>query len=55
MPNDENEIELIDYLNVLWKKKWMIILLTFIIVVTAGIYSFFLHRVWKIDAIIQPS
>lgn len=45
MPNDENEIELMDYLNVLWKKKWMIILPTFIIVVAVWIYSFFLPRV----------
>ncbi len=55
MDEHEDEIDLMDYLNVLWKKKWMIILLTFIIVVAVGIYSFFLPRVWEIDAIIQPS
>ena len=51
----ENERELMDYLNVLWKRKWLIIIPTFILVVAVGVYSFFLPRVWEIDAIIMPS
>ncbi len=55
MTNSENEIELFDYLNVLWKRKWLIIIPTFVLVVAVGVYSFFLPRVWEVDAIIQPS
>ncbi len=51
----ENEKELIDYLNVLWKRKWLIIILTFVLVVAVGVGSFFLPRLWEVDAIIMPS
>jgi len=51
----EKEIELIDYLNVLWKRKWLIIIPTFLLVVAVGIYSFLLPKQWEIDAIIVPS
>jgi len=51
----EDEIELIDYLNVLWKRKWLIIIPTFFLVVAVGIYSFLLPKKWEIDAIIVPS
>ena len=51
----ENERELMDYLNVIWKRKWLIIIPTFVLVVAVGVYSFFLPRVWEVDAIIMPS
>jgi len=51
----ENEKELIDYLNVIWKRKWLIIIPTFFLVVAVGIYSFLQPPVWEIDAIIMPS
>jgi len=50
----ENEKELMDYLNVIWKRKWLIIIPTFVIVVAVGVYSFFLPQIWEVDAIIQP-
>ena len=55
MDNYENEIELMDYLNVIWKRKWLIILPTFFLAVGVGVYSFFLPQVWEVDAIVQPS
>ncbi len=51
----EKEIELMDFLNVLWKRKWLIIIPTFFFAIIAGVYSFLLPRVWEVDAIIQPS
>jgi LPS O-antigen subunit length determinant protein (WzzB/FepE family) len=51
----EKEIELMDYLNVLWKRKWLIIIPTFFFAVLAWVYSFLLPPVWEVDAIIQPS
>ncbi len=50
----ENEKELMDYLNVIWKRKWLIIIPTFVLVVAVGVYSFFLARVWEVDTIISP-
>ncbi|MCJ7582331.1 MAG: Wzz/FepE/Etk N-terminal domain-containing protein [Candidatus Aminicenantes bacterium] len=55
MEEYENEFELMDYLNVIWKKKWLIIIPTFILVVLVGIYSLTLPKVWEIDAILIPS
>jgi len=51
----ENEIELIDYLNVLWKRKWLIIIPTFFLVIAVGLISFLLPKKWEIDSIIVPS
>ena len=51
----ENERELMDYLNVLWKRKWLIIIPTFFLVVVVGVISFLLPKKWEIDAIIVPS
>jgi len=55
MNEHEDEIQLIDYLNVIWKRKWLIIIPTFFCVVLAGIISFLLPKIWEVDIIIQPS
>ncbi|MBA7552151.1 hypothetical protein ES705_44705 [subsurface metagenome] len=51
----EDEIELIDYLNVIWKRKWLIIIPTFFLVIAVGVISFLLPKQWEINAIIVPS
>jgi hypothetical protein len=54
MDEQEGEVELMDYLLVIWKRKWLIIIPTFILTVAIGVYSFFLPAIWEVDAIIQP-
>jgi capsular polysaccharide biosynthesis protein len=49
------EINLMDYVEILWKRKWLIIIPTFLITVAIGIWSFMQTPVWEVDAIIQPS
>jgi chromosome segregation ATPase len=44
-----------DYVEILWKRKWLIIIPTFLITVAIGIWSFMKTPVWEVDAIIQPS
>ncbi|MGB8951770.1 MAG: Wzz/FepE/Etk N-terminal domain-containing protein [Candidatus Aminicenantales bacterium] len=51
----ENEVELMDYLNVIWKRKWLIIIPTFFLAIAAGVVSFLQPPQWEVDAIIQPS
>jgi uncharacterized protein involved in exopolysaccharide biosynthesis len=51
----EDEIDLMEYLEVLWKRKWLIIVPTFILVVIAGVVSFLLPEIWRVDSIILPS
>jgi len=55
MDTYENEIQLIDILNVIWKRKWLIIIPTFFCVVIAAAVSFLLPKVWEVDAIMLPS
>jgi len=49
------EIRPIDYLNVMWKRKWLIIVPTIIMTVAVGLFSFFIPPQWEIDAIILPA
>jgi len=51
---DEDEINLIDYLRVLWRWKWLIGGVTFIITVAAIFYSFMLPKVYEISMILEP-
>ena len=55
MKEQYDEIELMDILLVIWKRKWLIILPTLLCVIAAGVYSFLLPQKWEVDAIIQPS
>lgn len=55
MDQYENEVELIDLLNVVWKRKWLIIVPTFFLAAIAGIVSFLTPPKWEVDAILQPS
>ena len=54
-PYYEDEIELMDYLLIIWKWKWMIILITFVCMVTAGVVSFKMPRIHEISMIIEPA
>jgi capsular polysaccharide biosynthesis protein len=44
-----------EYLEVIWKRKWLIIIPTIVVVILVGIISFLMKPIWQIDAIIQPS
>jgi len=51
---EEKEVELIDYLNILWKRKWLIAIGTLLCMIAAGILSFIIRPVYEIDTIVQP-
>ena len=51
----EEEITLMDYLNILLKRKWLIIIPTSLLVIIVGVISFFLPKKWEIDSMIVPS
>ena len=51
----ENERELMYYLEVIWKRKWFIIIFTFLCVAVALVISFLLPSTGEFYAIIQPS
>lgn len=58
MEQFDNEVELIEYFieyfNVLWKRRWLILVPTILLALVAGIVSFLIPPKWEIDAIIQP-
>jgi LPS O-antigen subunit length determinant protein (WzzB/FepE family) len=55
MNRNENEVELMDYLTVIWKRKWLIIGGTIILVSAAIIATFIIPPIWEVDAIMVPS
>ena len=54
MDEYEDEFVLMDYLSVIWKRKWLIIIPTLFLVIAVGIISFLLPPKWEIDAIMVP-
>ena len=46
---EDEEIELMDYLLVLWKRKWLIVIGTLICVVTAGIVAFNMSKIYEVS------
>jgi len=53
MDEYEGRIEWMNYLNVIWKRKWLIIISTFLCALAAGVFSFLQPPVWEVEAIIQ--
>lgn len=52
---DLEGVDLMEYIDIGWKHRWQIIIPTVILAVLAGIASFFLPKVWEVDALIVPS
>lgn len=55
MPEHQDRVELMDYLDVLWRRKWLIILPTLFLTVGAAVMSLLLPQKWEVDGLIQPS
>jgi uncharacterized protein involved in exopolysaccharide biosynthesis len=51
---DEDEIDLLEYWRIIWKRKIMISILTFIIVITAAVGSLFMTDIYEARAVITP-
>jgi uncharacterized protein involved in exopolysaccharide biosynthesis len=51
---EENGIELNDYLKIIWKRKWVIVIGTIACIIITGVISFIIKPVYEIDTIIQP-
>jgi len=45
--NVADEINLMDYIQVIRKRKWLIILGTFICMVVAGVVSFLMPKIYR--------
>jgi len=53
-PPYEDEINLIDYLKVLWKWKWLIIAGTLICAVAAAVISSQMPKIYRVATVIEP-
>jgi LPS O-antigen subunit length determinant protein (WzzB/FepE family) len=49
------EVNLMEYFLILWKRRWLIIIPTAILILAAGIAGFLSAPVWEVDALILPS
>jgi len=54
VPSYENEINLADYLRVIWKWKWFIVAGVLICTIVAGILSFQMPKIYEISMVIEP-
>jgi len=52
--NFDDEIQFIDYLRVIWKWKWLIILGTFVCMVVAAGVSFNMPKIYEVSIAIEP-
>jgi LPS O-antigen subunit length determinant protein (WzzB/FepE family) len=50
----KDEIELMDYLRVMWKWKYLIIAGSFICAIVGGVISFSMPKVYRINMVLQP-
>ncbi len=55
MSESERDIGLFDFLDILWRRRWFIVIPAAVLAVLAGIVSFLLPPRWDVDAVIQPS
>lgn len=55
MEQTDKDPDLIEYFEILWKRRWLIAIPTVIFALIAGFVSFLLPPEWEVDAIIQPS
>ena len=53
-PYSEDEIDLADYLRIIWKRKRLIIFGTLICVFVAGIVSFLMPKIYEVSSVIEP-
>jgi len=51
----EHEVELINRLESIWRRKWFILVPTFLLAVLAGAVSYLLPPTWEVEMIIQPA
>lgn len=49
-----DEIELIDSLRVIWKRKYLILLGTLLFSLIAGVVSYHMTKVYRIDMVVRP-
>ena len=48
-----DEIDLMDYIKVLIKRKWLILVIFFVAAIAAGIFSFLMPKVYRIDTSLE--
>jgi LPS O-antigen subunit length determinant protein (WzzB/FepE family) len=54
METRDKERDLLDYIEIAWKKKWLIIIPAFICALAAGIVTSLATPKWEVDAIVLP-
>ena len=55
MEMKDKDVELIDLLDVAWRRKWLIIVPTILIILAAAAVSLLKPSIWEVDAILVPS
>jgi LPS O-antigen subunit length determinant protein (WzzB/FepE family) len=53
-PDPGDEATLADYLQVLWKWKWLVVIGTLAVVTATALYDYQLPRIFEVSAVIEP-
>ena len=53
MDEYEGRIEWMNYMKIIWKRKWIILIPALLCIVTAGIISFMQEPIWEVEAILK--
>ena len=53
LQTESDEIDLMDYIKVLVKRKWLILIIFLAAVIVAGIFSFYSPKIYKIDTFLE--
>jgi len=51
--NPSDEIELMDLLAVLWRREWLIIIGTLVCIISAGVATFIMPRIYEVSSSIE--
>jgi LPS O-antigen subunit length determinant protein (WzzB/FepE family) len=55
METNQKDIDLVELWEIIWKRKWRIIIPTALAVVAAAVFALLKPPVWEVDAILLPS
>ncbi len=55
MPHEEDEIDLIELIRVIWDKKWFIVGITFLLIVAGGVYGILQPPIYEVETLLAPT
>ena len=55
VPPEEDEIDLVELVRVIWNQKWFVVAITFLFICAGGLYSFLQPPVYEVETLLAPT